>query len=100
MQYWEVLRMFDVMTAIDGVTLTCLVPLQLVRFLPPGQPLTLTNDIVANMFVGTRSGLLSRYSSLLKHADVLFPALPRSYRYGLTLLRQFASDPGATVQPS
>ena len=36
MQYWEVLRVFDVTTAIDGLSLTCLVPLQIVRFMPPG----------------------------------------------------------------
>ncbi len=37
MQYFEVLRLFNVSTAYDGVSLICLVPLDIVWFLPPGQ---------------------------------------------------------------
>jgi hypothetical protein len=37
MQYFEVLRLFDVSTSYDGVSLVCLVPLDIVWFLPPGQ---------------------------------------------------------------
>jgi hypothetical protein len=37
MQYFEVLRLFNVGTAYDGVSLVCLVPLDIVWFLPPGQ---------------------------------------------------------------
>ena len=37
MQYFEVLRLFDVSTSFDGVNLVCLVPLDIVWFLPPGQ---------------------------------------------------------------
>ncbi|HYM04347.1 MAG TPA: hypothetical protein VET85_15445, partial [Stellaceae bacterium] len=37
MQYFEVLRLFNVSTAYDGVSLVCLVPLDIVWFLPPGQ---------------------------------------------------------------
>ena len=40
MQYWEVLRHFDVVASVDGVTLVCFVPLEVVRFLPPGSSLT------------------------------------------------------------
>ena len=97
MQYWEVLRLFGVTTAVEGVTLTCLIPLQVIRFLPPGQPLTLANQSVAASFVGNREAVLTRYSALLKHIDVLQQAVPRAYQYGLTLLRQFASDPTAEV---
>lgn len=38
MQYFEVLRLFDVSTSFDAVSLVCLVPLDIVWFLPPGQP--------------------------------------------------------------
>ena len=93
MQYWEVLRLYDLTTAIDGLTLTVLVPLQVVRFLPPGQILTLTDPVQ----VDTRIEVLARYASVLKHADVLMAALPRRYQHGLTLLTQFAADPRATV---
>ncbi|MFO0701715.1 MAG: hypothetical protein U0236_21050 [Nitrospira sp.] len=95
MQYWEVLRMYDVTTAIDGLTLTVLIPLQVVRFLPPGQPLTLDSAAL----VDTRFEVLQRYRSLIKHADVVERHLPRKFQHGLKLLRQFASDPTATVEP-
>jgi uncharacterized membrane protein YgcG len=95
MQYWEVLRVFDVTTAIDGLTLTCLVPLQIVRFMPPGQPLTITDASQ----LSTRSDILNRYANIIKHIDVLLKAVPRRYQYGLKLLQQFAGDPSATVDP-
>lgn len=95
MQYWEVLRMYDVTTTIDGLQLVCLVPMQIVRFLPPGQLLALNDPDIQ---VGSRTTVLARYASVLKHADVLAKALPRAFEYGLTLLRQFAADPTATVE--
>jgi uncharacterized membrane protein YgcG len=95
MQYWEVLRVFDVTTAIDGLTLTCLVPLQIVRFMPPGQPQMITDASQ----LGTRSDILNRYANIIKHLDVLLKAVPRRYQYGLKLLQQFAGDPSATVDP-
>jgi hypothetical protein len=95
LQYWEVLRLYDVTTGIDGLTLTCLVPMQVVRFLPPGQTLTLSNPAM----VSSRALAMARYSSLIKHADVLARALPRQFRYGLSLLQQFAADPTAQVEP-
>jgi hypothetical protein len=95
MQYWQVIRNYDVTTVIDGLTLCCLVPMQIVRFMPPGQPLMLSN--VNNL---TRPGVLARYSSLIKHLDVLQQAVPRTYQYGLTLLSQFAADPTAEVEPA
>ena len=95
MQYWEVQRMYDVTTAIDGLTLACLAPLQLVRFMPPGQPLTISNPAT----LGTRALVLARYAAIVKHTDVLEIALPRSYQKGLSLLRQFVSDPSAQIEP-
>ncbi len=94
MQYWEVLRNYDVTTAINGLTLACLVPMQIVRFMPPGQPLTVTN--VATL--STRQEVLVRYAMLIKHLDVLQQAVPRPFQYGLTLLAQFAGDPTAEVE--
>lgn len=95
MQYWEVLRMYDVTTTIDGLQLVCLVPMQIVRFLPPGQQLALDDPDIQ---VGSRTTVLARYANVLKHADVLAKALPRAFEYGLTLLREFAADPTATVE--
>jgi hypothetical protein len=94
LQYWEVQRLYDVTTAIDGLTLTCLIPMQVVRFLPPGQPLTLSDHWLG----GSRGAAMERYSCIIKHADVLMQALPRRLRYGLTLLQQFAGDPTASVE--
>jgi len=97
MQYWQVLRMFDVSTAIDGLTLTCLIPMQIVRFMPPGQPQTLTDPTTQ---VGSRALVLQRYANIIKHLDVLQAAVPRQYQPGLTGLEQFASDPTAQVEPA
>jgi len=94
MQYWEVQRLYDVTTAIDGLTLTVLVPLQVVRFMPHAQPLHLTD---AGQ-LATRAQVLTRYGSIVKHGDVLLQALPRRYRQGLTMLLQFAADPTAGVE--
>ncbi len=94
LQYWEVQRLFEVTTTVEGVTLVCMVPLEVVRFLPAGQHLTLTSATMPN----DRQGVLDRYAQVLKHADILAPNLPSEHRYGLTLLKQFAADPAATVQ--
>ncbi len=96
MQYWEVMRLFEVTSAVEGATLVCLVPLQVVRFLPVGQALTLATTAS----VDQRSEILTRYSLILKHADVLERRLPRKYVHGLNLLRQFAADPTASFEPS
>jgi len=96
MQYWEVLRMYDVSTAIDGLTLVCLVPMQVVRFMPPGQPATLSDPASLN----SHSKVLARYGNILRHLDVLQAAVPRRFQPGLNLLAQFASDPMAMVDSS
>lgn len=90
MQYWEVLRHFDVTASVDGVTLVCFVPLEVVRFLPPGSPVTLNEADVA-----TRPQILQRYSQLLKHADILRRWIGIEYRAGLSILEEFAANPRA-----
>ena len=92
MQYWEVLRMYSVTTAVDGVTLVCLVPLDVVRFLPAGHPPELQQA------PRDRDAVLSRYGELLKDADALTSVLPPRYRQGLALITEFAADPNSTVQ--
>jgi hypothetical protein len=94
MQYWQVLRNFNVTTGIDGLTLTCLIPMQIVRFMPPGQP-----EMLKDATKVTRDQLITRYANVVKHLDVLQNAVPRRFQYGLKLLEQFASDPAATVEP-
>lgn len=96
MQYWEVQRLYDVTTTIEGLTMTVLVPLQVVRFMPAGQPQTLLNpNQLAN-----RQQVLERYSVIIKHGDVLAQALPRKYVRGLEILQEFAGDPSAQVDSS
>ena len=95
MQYWQVQRMFDVSTAIDGLTLTCLIPMQIVRFMPPGQPQALSDPLQMT----SRIQVLQRYAMIIKHLDVLQAAVPRRFQDGLMALEQFASDPSAMVQP-
>ncbi len=93
MQYWEVQRMFDVTTNIEGLSLVCLVPMQIVRFMPPGQPAALTDPSI----VDSQPKVLARYSNILRHLDVLQREVPRQFQHGLTLLAQFAADPTTVV---
>lgn len=92
MQYWEVLRLFDVHTVVEDASLVCLVPVDVVDFLPARQPPTLGSGNP------TRSDLLGRYARLLEHADVLMRVVPWRLRRGLRALNDFAADPRATVQ--
>ena len=96
MQYWEVHRIYDVTTAIDGLTLVCLVPMQMVRFMPPKQSATLSDPSV----VASRSQVFERYKNILRHLDILQTVVPRQMRHGLALLAQFASDPTTEVDAS
>jgi hypothetical protein len=92
-QYWEVLRKFAGTTEVEGVSLVCFVPLDLVRFLPPGQQLELT-DVTA---VDTRAEMLRRYQLLHRHADAVQPNLPGIHREGLRILEDFAANVRAQV---
>jgi hypothetical protein len=92
MQYWEVLRLFDITTAVEGVDLVCMVPLDVIKFLPPGQPEALSQA------PGSRAAVMARYDQLLGHADVLQTVVPPRLRQGLSLINEFAADPNATVQ--
>lgn len=47
MQYFELLRQFDIATSYDGVSLVCLIPMDIVWFLPPGQKEHL-DDLISN----------------------------------------------------
>ncbi|MGO9931208.1 MAG: hypothetical protein ACLPV8_05285 [Steroidobacteraceae bacterium] len=93
MQYWEVQRMYDVSTTIEGVTLVCLIPMQIVRFMPPGQPVTLTDPDT----VDSSDKVTERYKNILRHLDVLQRVVPRRFQHGLNLLAQFAADPTTVV---
>ena len=91
MQYWEVQRLFDVTSVTEGVDLVCMVPLDVIRFLRPGQPVRL---IAAPT---SREQVLTRYGQLLKHADVLRRVVPIRERRGLALIADFAADPTSSV---
>jgi hypothetical protein len=96
MQYWEVQRLYDVRTEVEDLDFVCLVPMQIVRFMPPGQPLTVGDP---NALTASRQAVLDRYAAIIKHIDVLATALPRAFQKGLETLRQFAGDPSAEVEP-
>jgi hypothetical protein len=93
MQYWEVVRTYEVTTTIEGLTLVCLVPMQVVRFMPPGQPAQLTDPSM----VSTSAQVAERYKNVLRHLDVLEGAVPWQFRRGLEVLGQFAADPTTIV---
>lgn len=92
-QYWEVLRKFVASTEVEGCTLVCFVPLDLVRFLPVGQPLALTSEAT----VDTRAELVVRFAMLHRHADSIRAWLPARHHAGLRLLEEFVADPRAQV---
>ena len=95
MQWWEVLRHFTVTSEVDDVQLTCFVPLELVQFLPEGQPTTLVGT-------PTRAALLQRYAMVLRYHDVLSPffRFNAEYAYGMRQLKAFAANPEAQPQTS
>jgi hypothetical protein len=95
MQYWEVLRHFSVTTEVQDVQLVCLVPFELVRFLPPGHEPALASE-------PARAQLLSRYDAVLRYHDVLAPLFARSpeYAHGLRLLQPFGANPKLEVPPA
>jgi hypothetical protein len=81
---------------VDDVQLVCFVPLELVQFLPHGQPFAL------GAMPARRGDLLTRYAMVLRYWDVLYPALARSpeLAYGMRALRSFAADPSAMPETS
>jgi hypothetical protein len=96
MQYWEVLRHFQVGSAVEGVNLVCFVPLDLVRFLDAGQQaeLDLSGDLVT---VDTRAEVIRRFASLVHHAEAIRRWLPPQYRRGLKLAEEMLANPRAGV---
>ncbi len=96
MQYWEVLRKFTSTTEVEGANLVCFVPLDVVRFLPAGQQLELTQTTG----VDTRAEVLARYALLHRHSDVVQPHLPQRHREGLRILGDFAANPRSGVNIS
>ena len=95
-QYWELQRIFEVATSVEGATLVCLVPLDLIRFLPTDQLEVLagTGDLP------DRAAVLARYTCVLEHAGALAQALPERHRRGLAQLEQLAADPSASFDPT
>jgi hypothetical protein len=93
MQWWQVLRHFNVSSEVDDVQLVCFVPFELVPFLPPGQPTSLAG-------MPTRPALMARYDMVLRYHDVIAPFFRRhaGYRYGLRQLAAFAANP--EMQPA
>lgn len=96
LQWWQVLRHFAVSSTVDDVQLVCFVPLELVQFLPHGQPFALGG------MPSSRADLLARYAMVLRYWDVLYPALARNpeLAYGMRALRSFAADPSAKPETS
>lgn len=99
LQYWEVIRLFEISTAVEGVSLVCMVPLEVIRFLPAGQPVSLPAPDAPLWMkpIKGRPDVLARYAEIAKNSDVLAQALPRPYRYGIELLNEFIADPRAGV---
>ncbi|MDE1831713.1 MAG: hypothetical protein KGI02_05000 [Thaumarchaeota archaeon] len=63
-QYFEVSRLYDIETVYEGVSLVCLVPLDITWFLPPGQPKNL-GDVLNNNDLNTAIQEISALDSSL-----------------------------------
>ncbi len=96
MQYWEVLRHFQVSSQVDDVQLVCFVPLEIIQFLPSPAPRILPTGSYS------RDQLLRRYGQILRHHDVIQSRIwwRPDLAHGLKMLRAFAGDPTMTVQSS
>lgn len=88
MQWWQVLRHFNVTSEIDDVQLVAFVPFELVQFLPEGQPFAITRT-------PSRAEALARYAMVIRYHDVLYPLLRHDpeLAYGMRQLRDFAANP-------
>ncbi|MGZ5021687.1 MAG: hypothetical protein ACXWFY_04100, partial [Chthoniobacterales bacterium] len=108
MQWWQVLRHFTVTSEVDDVQMVCFVPLELIQFLPEGQPFSLPGmpgeaGVPLNLFGLTpRQFLLNRYAMVLRYWDVITPFFRRNpeYAYGMRALRDFAANPEAVPERS
>ncbi|MFM2399419.1 MAG: hypothetical protein RL341_1576, partial [Pseudomonadota bacterium] len=91
MQWWEVLRHYGVTSQVDDVQLVCFVPMELVQFLPEGQPFALT------AMPASRQALLDRYAMVSRYYDVLYPFFNRNpeHAYGMRQLKDFVANPEA-----
>ena len=96
MQWWQVLRHFNVSSEVDDVELVCFVPFELVAFLPKGLPFSLDG------MPAQRQDLLNRYAMVLRYYDVIYPFFRRNpeYAYGMRALRDFAANPEAKPELS
>lgn len=92
-QYWEVLRKFASTTEVEGTTLVCFVPLDIVRFLPAGQVL----DVEDTDLFDQRIELVERWSLIHRHADAIQPWLPGRHQEGLRILEDFFANPRRDV---
>ncbi len=108
MQWWQVLRHFSVTSEVDDVQMVCFVPLELVQFLPEGQPFSLPgmpgeeNGPPLAFGLTPRQFLLNRYAMVLRYWDVIIPFFRRNaeYAYGIRALRDFAANPEAVPEKS
>jgi hypothetical protein len=107
MQYFEVLRQFDITTTYDGVSLVCLIPMDIVWFLPPGQQEHL-DDLISNSdlsnaiqwssqintAIGSIAGMVNQANQVVM-LPLVGPALAQAIAAGADMQLQ-AADTQAT----
>lgn len=93
LQYWEVLKQYEISTGVNGVQLVCYVPLDPIRFLDHGQELSLSINSV-----DTKKEAYNRYKVLAMYADELMRRLPYKHRKGLRKLKNWLYDPNSDVK--
>ncbi len=102
MQYFEVLRLFDVSTVYDGVSLVCLVPLDIVWFLPPGQKQHL-DDVIPDSDLSNAIQYASQLTSGLQsmsqlvQAAINFAGIPLFSGLAMAMVNNANAQIGAAV---
>lgn len=102
MQYFEVLRLFDVRTSYDGVSLVCLVPLDIVWFLPPGQKEHL-DDVITDSDLSNAIQYSTQLNSALQsmagqvQMAIPFAAIPFLQAFAQSTINNVNAQLGAVV---
>lgn len=103
LQYFEALRMYDIATTFESVTLLALVPLDTVWFLPPGQPLRLPDIVGASdaaSAVQLASTLANTAASEIAQLAQATSAAGSPFGLGLVVVRAAGMTLANTMAPT
>ncbi|MCL2799808.1 MAG: hypothetical protein FWD54_06005 [Endomicrobia bacterium] len=92
MQYWEVLRNYEITSRVENVQLVVYIPLELIQFLPTGEDFALTPETLQGRIISP-SAFIKRYARLIEYIDAVASAITPEHSVGLEILKRFCSYP-------